>query len=332
MVSATSNLKGKGKEKEMVNNKNNTTGSRIEPAKPKGFNPNEPYRMRVTSGGSISSYVEFAVRFLHDNPHTPLVLHTLSPTNTSANDNINAEAGPSKSTNNNNKYSTTFLQCTTTIPRLISAVEIIKRTYLSELRSASLLQSNRNRNNKEKNIKIRMSKGIWQYTETNLYNPPAVNEKNGSLIEENSLERVLGGKTKPKMIHHPYLTITLSTKPLDDILNKRNVTEQYILVKKKTRCMKGGKSKLNLDQDEQENAEVEDGMEVDNNKKKLKSIVNAETRKDKSNTTVNNAPEVSTKLNSTGGGTKRSSDNEQDKDRIGKKRKVTSNEAVKKKG
>ncbi|WRT66169.1 uncharacterized protein IL334_003122 [Kwoniella shivajii] len=199
----------------------------------------EPYKMRITSGGSISSYVDFAVKFLSDNPHTPLILHTLPPPPSSDPlSQTNNEAGPSK------LKSTTLLPCTTAIPRLISVAEIVKRAYLAEMRQS------------------KKGKGIWQYTESSLYHPSQITHTSGNSkgTEENSLERVLGGKTKldrPKMTHHPYLSITLSTKPLG-LEEKRNVTMQYVLVKKKNRGKKGkGKTADQGDADEEEEQQVQ---------------------------------------------------------------------------
>ncbi|WWD02775.1 hypothetical protein V865_000817 [Kwoniella europaea PYCC6329] len=266
-----------------------------QPSKPIDINPNEPYKMRITSGGSISSYVDFAINFLNNNPHTPLVLHTLPPPQPNQK---NTEVEPSTTS----KYSTTLLTCTTTISRLISVVEIIKRSYIEQLRSSS------NDSKAKTKGKMRMSKGIWQYTESALYHPPVPDpgtvSEEGIAGEMNGLERVLKGKLRPKMTHHPYLTITLSTIPLG-LEQKRNVTVQHTLVKAKNSKKNKKASKTSHDDErEEEGTLIEvDKKDDDNEDKKVVSEDKIQNRKD-------------TK------GVKRSSDTE-DQNKIGKKRKIT---------
>ncbi|WVQ67876.1 uncharacterized protein L199_006081 [Kwoniella botswanensis] len=266
------------------------------PSKPIEINPDEPYKMRITSGGSISSFVDFAINFLNVNPHTPLVLHTLPPPQPNQK---NTEAGPSTT----NKYSTTLLTCTTNISRLISVVEIIKRSYIEQLRSSS------NDSKTKGKGKMRMSKGIWQYTESALYHPPVPDP--GTESEEamggemNGLERVLKGKLRPKMTHHPYLTITLSTIPLG-LEQKRNVTVQHTMVKAKNSKKKKKASKTSHDdeREEEEGTLIEvDKKDDDNEDKKVTAEDKIQNEKDKK-------------------GVKRSSDTE-DQNKIGKKRKIT---------
>ncbi|OCF60410.1 hypothetical protein L486_00043 [Kwoniella mangroviensis CBS 10435] len=276
-----------------------------QPSKPININPNEPYRMRITSGGSISSYVDFAINFLNDNPHTPLVLHTLP---TPQPNQKNTEAGPSNSTS---KYSTTLLTCTTNVPRLISVAEIIKRSYIEQLRSSS------DKDSKEKGKgKMRMSRGIWQYTESALYHPPIPDPETESeevlSAEMNGLDRVLKGKLRPRMTHHPYLTITLSTIPLG-LEQKSNVSVQYTLVKTKNEKKKKKKKKGNkgLQDQTDEREEQEEEMVIEVNKK-----VNEMNKK--------GLPKDESQITNYKKGVKRISDTE-DQNKIGKKRKITDN-------
>ncbi|WVW83691.1 hypothetical protein I302_105712 [Kwoniella bestiolae CBS 10118] len=273
--------------------------------KPVDVSPNEPYKMRITSGGSIASYVDFAISFLNDDPHTPLVLHTLPPPPSTTTQEYN-EASPSTPSA---KYPTTLLSCTTNIPRLITVVEIIKRTYLEALCSA---KHERNPKIKGKE-KMRMSKGIWQYTESALYHPSAQMDGGGE-GEGNSLERVLGGKSRPKMIHHPYLTVTLSTVPLG-LEERRNVNVQHVLVKSRNRRKKGrGK-----EDDAGDEAEAEFGEEMEEtgnvNGIRKKSVVHGSTKDDAQGMTEEGNGK-------SGKGLKRSSDGEEQQNKIGKKRKI----------
>lgn len=173
---------------------------------------NPTHNMRITSGGSIQSYVRFALQHLQvrapatqmtmlirpaqDKPNTPLVLHTIPP-NLSPTDhgrkiaeeavdptaNKAPEAGPSRS---KLRTSSTLHPCTLTTPRLISVVEIIKRDYLVGL-AASGKGKGKHR-----------STGLWQYTESGTLPAPSASEDKAMDDEskDEALRRVLDGKTK----------------------------------------------------------------------------------------------------------------------------------------
>lgn len=114
-------------------------------------------------------------------------------------------------------------------------------------------------------------KGIWQYTESGLWEPAteagvnAVTQRTETEgIDGGALRRVLAGRTKwvvvcakrsrttiandgklcfrPKMSHSPYLQITLSARPLEG-LEREGATCQYMPVKKKQRGKKGSAKK-----------------------------------------------------------------------------------------
>ncbi|WVN88148.1 uncharacterized protein L203_103349 [Cryptococcus depauperatus CBS 7841] len=218
----------------------------------------EEHHMRITSGGSISSYVSFALSFLRSNNGVPLVLHTL-PTRPSAEEKgkvkvkekVRQEADqPSKA---NPKPKGVLSACTSTIPKLISVVEIIKREYILELRK------NQKAGGKTRNNVIQQ-KGIWQYTESGLCKIAPHEEES----KEEALIRVLGGNSKPKMRHHPYLSITLLTRPSTELEDK-GISCQYILARQKSRRKKRKLERNGDDceegQDEQQ--EEDEGMEVD---------------------------------------------------------------------
>ncbi|WVQ99233.1 hypothetical protein IAU59_006365 [Kwoniella sp. CBS 9459] len=276
--------------------------------------------MRIAAGGSMSNYVQFALRFLRENPKTPLVLHTLSPAQVdpkpaAVSAALNAQQEPNPNpvpdlgeapSSSSSLSSSTFLPCTLAIPRLISVVEIVKRTYIDELKkhygtrqsgsgvgaseSTSVAwkgkgkQSERVQGMNEENVGS-SGKGIWQYTESGLYTPPAQSTLSVGTVAEapgglGDLARVLGGRTKPKMTHHPYMQITLSTRPLPtpnpttkeldhpaltthaprNRSTSSNITVQYILAKKKSRGKKKsnnknkGNSNSNSDSDSNSNS------------------------------------------------------------------------------
>ncbi|EIW70864.1 hypothetical protein TREMEDRAFT_61376 [Tremella mesenterica DSM 1558] len=155
--------------------------------------------MRIASGGDLNNYVKFALSFLKETPQRPLTLHTRPLPIT--------DASKPKQT----KTTMTLQTCTTSIPKLISVVERVKREYIVWARETS-------------------RKGLWQYTITGSENQQATVD----------LNRVLEGKTKPKMSHHPWLEITLSTSPLG-LEKEYGVTCQYVLTGRK-RSKKGRKN------------------------------------------------------------------------------------------
>lgn len=142
--------------------------------------PNDAHRMRITTAGSIPNYVRFAVDFLlvrqfqdetrqssiQDNPHRPLILHTLPPSTEPI------KGQPKK---------TSLHSCTTNVPRLISVVEQIKREILAPRGSVK---------GKEKGK--RNVRGIWQYNQSGSLPLDSDNGEGG----EDPLMRVLSGKTK----------------------------------------------------------------------------------------------------------------------------------------
>jgi len=157
------------------------------------WKPSDAHRMRITSAGSIASYVRFALSFLQvrsasqyrrlltphqTNPGRPLILHTYppSPSATSADT-------PSKAS------SSTLTPCLLTTPKLISVVEITKRRYISQL-EASKSGKGKNR-----------ATGIWQYTESGLSPVPTTAR---SSDDGGDLTRVLEGKTKSVVVVNMY--------------------------------------------------------------------------------------------------------------------------------
>lgn len=140
---------------------------------------------------------------IQDNPGTPVVLHTLPSSSSSTSSSLS----PSSSSSSTNapkqdngkakpqpKSKCPLPSCLLTAPRLISVVELIKREYVSELRAA---KASCRGDAKSK------GKGIWQYTESGLWEPETEVRMNagsgGAEVagdDGGALRRVLAGQTK----------------------------------------------------------------------------------------------------------------------------------------
>ncbi|KAI0794855.1 hypothetical protein C8Q75DRAFT_747748 [Abortiporus biennis] len=82
------------------------------------------HEMRITTHGKINSFVSFALDFLQKNPTKTLTLHTLPSTTT------HPSSSPSTNEQGTQATKDSFTSVTSSIPRLVSTVEIIKREYL----------------------------------------------------------------------------------------------------------------------------------------------------------------------------------------------------------
>lgn len=134
--------------------------------------------IRITRQGKIRCWVKHGLEFFQENPDKPLTLHT-SP----------ADVAQS------------------TIPRLISVVEILKREYLKTLDVWAGLQT-----------------GLHQYNELQW-------EQRGEIAAEGedratTIERALEGKKHPKLTLAPYMKVTLCRKALPGMHEKKEATYQ----------------------------------------------------------------------------------------------------------
>ncbi|KAG2036285.1 hypothetical protein BDR03DRAFT_921708 [Suillus americanus] len=135
--------------------------------------------IRITRQGKIRFWVKHGLDFFQvssENPDKPLTLHT-SP----------ADVAQS------------------TIPRLISVVEILKREYLKTL-----------------DISVGQLTGLHQYNELQW-------EQRGEIAAEgedraSTITRVLEGKKHPKLTLAPYMKVTLCRKVLPGMHEKKDVT------------------------------------------------------------------------------------------------------------
>ncbi|KAG2041876.1 hypothetical protein BDR03DRAFT_913737 [Suillus americanus] len=133
--------------------------------------------IRITRQGKIRSWVKHGLDFFQENPDKPLTLHT-SP----------ADVAQS------------------TIPRLISVVEILKREYLKLDVLAGQLT------------------GLHQYNELQW-------EQRGEIAAEgedrvSTIARALEGKKHPKLTLAPYMKVTLCRRALPGMHEKKEVTYQ----------------------------------------------------------------------------------------------------------
>ncbi|KAJ7100007.1 hypothetical protein B0H15DRAFT_505029 [Mycena belliarum] len=100
--------------------------------------PQNPCLIRITNHGKIKPWVAFALDFLEKHDDIPVVLHTLpappKPGPAPTPETERAAGGPIRTAKNANaKPAAAISPSTSTVPRLISVVEIIKREYLKKL-------------------------------------------------------------------------------------------------------------------------------------------------------------------------------------------------------
>ncbi|KAG2145226.1 hypothetical protein DEU56DRAFT_789536 [Suillus clintonianus] len=134
--------------------------------------------IRITRQGKIRHWVKHGLDFFQENLDKPLTLQT-SPADVTQ----------------------------STIPRLISVVEILKREYLKTL-----------------DVSSGQLTGLHQYNELQW-------ERRGEIPAEgedraSSIARALEGKNHPKLTLTPYMKVTLCTKALEGMHEKKDVTYQ----------------------------------------------------------------------------------------------------------
>ncbi|KAK0478541.1 hypothetical protein IW261DRAFT_1337768 [Armillaria novae-zelandiae] len=145
--------------------------------------------IRITNHGKMQSWVAFALGTLTDGSE-PIVLHTLPILQ-------NPQVKGSLST------------ATTTIPRLISVVEIIKREYIKILESKHLPRLF----------------GLHQYNEVGSLEDLELGEEDTTPEDREekraaSIMMALEGKNYPKQIQTPFMRITLSHCELPELVAK----------------------------------------------------------------------------------------------------------------
>ncbi|OCH94877.1 hypothetical protein OBBRIDRAFT_884432 [Obba rivulosa] len=164
--------------------------------------PSETREIRITGHGKIETWVAFALRFLQENSTEPLTLHTLPakkqqsiPSTEDAVDDTetpvqDAEDGVSKLESEKSRMASSM----STIPRLVSVAEIIKREYLKGL-SPELAESG--------NLS-----GLHQYNEVGEL------ADEGGVSREDALASMLRGKRHLRQHKVAYMKITLCRQEL----------------------------------------------------------------------------------------------------------------------
>ncbi|KAH8831689.1 hypothetical protein DL96DRAFT_1588672 [Flagelloscypha sp. PMI_526] len=153
------------------------------------LHPSKPGSIRITQNGKMRDYIAYALQYLRSHEE-PLTLHTLprNPPGSSKND-----------------------HSTTTIPRLISVVEIIKREYLDLLVKERSTQLN----------------GLFQYNslgnlEDMEHIPPKLSEDVGNEQETRAqmISNMLNAsKQHSKRKQTPFMKVVLSRTPIAEGLD-----------------------------------------------------------------------------------------------------------------
>ncbi|KAJ7735799.1 hypothetical protein B0H16DRAFT_128410 [Mycena metata] len=161
--------------------------------------PDNPQLIRITNHGKITTWVAFALDFLEKHESIPIVFHTLPAT-------------PKPTVENTEGVSSTanppsLSHTASTVPRLISVVEIIKREYMKklELEHSSTLT------------------GLYQYNEIGTLEDLGLNipdpglPQNADSARSEAIVAALQGKNHLKTKQTPFMKITLSRVQLPEL-------------------------------------------------------------------------------------------------------------------
>lgn len=190
----------------------------------------ETHEMRITQGGKIRAWVDYALKFFEENEEKALVLHTLPAANKGGSVKIErtgVDADDNDETDIAMKDKKKGLSPSTiTIPRLITVAEIIKREYLLAMDAKRLPDL----------------VGLYQYNEMGCIENGVENEADeetdeGAEDRMKMLAEALAGKNI-KIERTPYMRITLCRKELAGMKN-RNTTAQAPLKRKLSKSARG---------------------------------------------------------------------------------------------
>ncbi|KAL6307495.1 hypothetical protein BKA93DRAFT_815859 [Sparassis latifolia] len=166
-----------------------------------------PDSIRITDHGKIHAWVDSALQHFQNNPDKPLTFHTL-PAAKKADSGRSAQAAAtdgelSPSSDAKKERMPTSLS---TIPRLISVVEIIKREYLKTLDLALADQG-------------KLS-GLHQYNQVGELQKAIATDAPGNPEEDrlNALALALQGKRHLRQHKVAFMKITLSREVLPDLV------------------------------------------------------------------------------------------------------------------
>ncbi|VDB88697.1 unnamed protein product [Peniophora sp. CBMAI 1063] len=174
------------------------------------------HEIRITTGGKISNWVEFALKFLKNSPDAKLILHTLPhdlkgkgkapPITNEASTEQEQTRSPSDANEAKPpaKKSGGIHPSTNAIAKLITVTEIIKREYL-KLPDSTLV-------------------GLYQYNELGTLedlglapHPQVEEEDDVELARSRSIIQALDGVKNVRIQRTPYMRVTLSSKEIPDL-------------------------------------------------------------------------------------------------------------------
>jgi len=173
----------------------------------------QPHLIRITNHGKIQAWVAFALEFFKKNDGRPLVLHTLPASKPTAKE-LPAPTAPGGEPTSH--VSQGKCSSTSTIPRLITVVEIIKREYL-------------------KTLKLSKLSGLHQYNEIGYLEDLQDNASGES--RTNALVLALEGKNHLVQKQTPFMRVTLCQSTLP-ILADKGATYQQPAVRKLSKSAK----------------------------------------------------------------------------------------------
>ncbi|EAU81639.2 hypothetical protein CC1G_02655 [Coprinopsis cinerea okayama7 len=164
--------------------------------------PQRSMTIRITSNGKIKTWVSLALAHLEKAGDIPLVLHTLP-----AKDAENVKTGASPK----------MPPSVTTVPRLLTVVEIIKREFLKRLAE-------------KRSVRL---KGLHQYNEIGILEDLEREEDDAMAVEGEEVStaekekkraekivQMLSGTNHVKLVQTPYMRVTLSLYELPASLVK----------------------------------------------------------------------------------------------------------------
>ncbi|KZT65868.1 hypothetical protein DAEQUDRAFT_675993 [Daedalea quercina L-15889] len=156
-----------------------------------GANSHPIHEIRITNHGKIHTWVQFALDSLQKHPDIPLLFHTLP-----------VPKGKDVEPNKKSRLHASM----STIPRLISVVEIVKREYLKSLDPSS--------------SQAGKFSGVHQY---NQIGECEQDEQDRSLGPEEERRRAitlaLSGKRHLRQHKVAYMKVTLSLRELPDLVS-----------------------------------------------------------------------------------------------------------------
>ncbi|KAH8994806.1 hypothetical protein EDB92DRAFT_226626 [Lactarius akahatsu] len=187
----------------------------------------ETHEMRITQGGKIRAWVDYALKFFEENEEKALVLHTLPATNKGGSVKIGTgvDADDDNETDIAMKDKKKGLSPSTiTIPRLITVAEIIKREYLLAMDAKRLPDL----------------VGLYQYNEMGCIENCVENEVDEERDEgaEDRMKMLAEALASIKIERTPYMKITLCRKELASMKN-RDTTAQAPLKRKLSKSARG---------------------------------------------------------------------------------------------